>query len=395
MKSFIVLMAAFMASVALSIDAMLPALQQIGHDLGVADPNHAQYVLVFIFAGMAAGQLVSGPFSDAVGRKKVLYAGLCLYGIGSLICLFSQSLPVMLAGRLLQGFGAAGPYVSAVAIIRDRFSGAQMARIMSLVMMIFILVPSIAPALGQLILFVASWRYIFGLFLCVAMLLAAWVFFGLEETLPPEKRIRLRALDVALGFREVFSCAITTRYMVCMGLAFGGFMGYLNSAQQIFQGLFGAGAMFSVYFGVLALVFGLASFVNSRIVERLGMHRLCRRAALGVVVSSSVFLAWCAVFGPQLWPFLTYLAAVCFAMALMFGNLNAIAMEPMGHIAGIASAVIGSSSSVISLMVGTLIGQAYDGTLYPVICGFLAMSLLSLGLMRQTAAPAVPSPEAC
>lgn len=392
MKLFIAMMASFMASVAISIDAMLPALEVMGRDLGVSEVNHTQYIIVLIFAGMAVGQLIAGPLSDAIGRKKILYLGLSLYAIGSVVSMLAPSMTVMLAGRLLQGLGVAGPYVSAVAIIRDKYSGADMARIMSLVMMIFVIVPSLAPALGQLIMYVASWRAIFAFFFVAAVGIAAWVYFGLEETLPPAKRIRLRALDIALGFREVFANRVTSGYMICMGLAFGSFMGYLNSTRQIFQDLFNTGEWFSAYFGGLALVFGASSLFNARIVQKHGMRRLCRSAVTAVIGASLAYLAYRAMFGDQLIVFLAYVSVLYFAMGLMFGNLNAIAMEPMGHIAGIASAVIGATSSVISLSLGTLIGQMYDGTLVPVATGFAVLGVVSLGVMIYTnrhAAPAV------
>lgn len=384
MKLFIAMMASFMASVAISIDAMLPALEVMGRDLGVSEVNHTQYIIVLIFAGMAVGQLIAGPLSDAIGRKKILYLGLSLYAIGSVVSMLAPSMTVMLAGRLLQGLGVAGPYVSAVAIIRDKYSGADMARIMSLVMMIFVIVPSLAPALGQLIMFVASWRAIFAFFFIAAVGIAAWVYFGLEETLPPAKRIRLRALDIALGFREVFANRVTSGYMICMGLAFGSFMGYLNSTRQIFQDLFNTGEWFSAYFGGLALVFGASSLFNARIVQKHGMRRLCRSAVTAVIGASLCYLAYRFVFGDQLIVFLAYVSVLYFAMGLMFGNLNAIAMEPMGHIAGIASAVIGATSSVISLSLGTLIGQMYDGTLVPVATGFAVLGVVSLGVMIYT-----------
>lgn len=376
-------MASFMASVAISIDAMLPALGVIGKDLHVADMNHTQYIIIFIFAGMSLGQLVCGPVSDATGRKKVLYAGLLLYAIGSFICLFSHSLPVMLAGRLLQGLGVSGPYVSAIAIVRDKFSGNEMGRIMSLIMMIFVIVPSLAPMMGQAIIFFLSWRWIFGLLFAVAVALSTCIYFGLEETLPPEKRIRFRPLDIALGFREVFANRTTTAYMICMGLSFGGFTGYLNSTRQLFQDTFHTGPYFSFYFGGLALVFGVSSLLNSRIVMKFGMRPLVWRAVSAIVISSALFLLYCTKFTPTLWPFLVYISVLYFAMGLMFGNLNSIAMEPMGHIAGIASAVIGATSSVISLALGTLIGQLYNGTALPVTFGFLVLGLLSLLIMRQ------------
>lgn len=386
MNGFIILMASFMASVAISIDAMLPALKSIGESLNVSDINHTQYIIVSIFAGMAAGQLVCGPLSDALGRKKILYAGLVLYAVGSLICLFSESLGTMLAGRLVQGLGVSGPYVSAVAIIRDKFSGSDMARVMSLIMMIFVIVPSLAPSLGQGILLFFSWRYIFGMLFGVAAALLAWVYFGLEETLPPEKRLTFDVSHIASGFREVFSSRVTSRHTVCMGLIFGGFTGYLNSTRQIFQDLFHTGAYFSLYFGGLALVFGASSLLNARIVMKTGMRHLCRYAVTAVIVSSAAFLAYCGAFGAALWPFLAYASVLYFSMGLMFGNLNAIAMEPMGHIAGIASAVIGATSSVISLVLGALIGQLYDGTLVPVTGGFLALGIACFFILRQAEA---------
>jgi DHA1 family bicyclomycin/chloramphenicol resistance-like MFS transporter len=382
MKMFIVMMASFMAAVAISIDAMLPALDYIGRDLGVTDPNHTQFILVLIFLGMAAGQLICGPLSDAEGRKRVLYGGLAVYAAGAVVSLFATSMPVMLAGRLLQGLGVSGPYVSAVAIVRDKFSGAEMARVMSLVMMIFVAVPAIAPALGQAILFYASWRYIFGLLLLVAVGMTVWVYFGLEETLPPEKRIPLRLKDIGAGFREVLSTRVTAGYMVCMGLVFGGFIGYLNSTRQIFQDMFGTGPMFSAYFGGLAIIFGASSLLNSRIVKKFGMRKLCRMAAVAIAVTSALYLVWLYTMGAGLWTFVLYVSVPYFAMGLMFGNLNAIAMEPMGHIAGIASAVTGAVSSIISLCIGTTVGQMFDGTLVPVTLGFMGVSLASLLMMR-------------
>lgn len=383
-KGFIIMMAGLMASVALSIDAMLPALHLMGADLNVADINHTQYIIIMIFAGLAVGQFLCGPLSDALGRKAVLYAGLAVYIAGSVVCVVADSLPVILLGRFIQGFGVAGPYVSSVAIIRDRYSGTEMARLMSFVMMIFVLVPSVAPALGQGILFIADWRWIFVFLMAYALFLAGWAYLALPETLPAHKRLPLRLRDLGQGFREVFANRVTTGYMMAMGLTFGAFMGYLNSTRQIFQDQFETGALFSAYFGGLALIFGVASLCNANIVRRFGMRRLCQSAALVVCGVSMIFLAYEHFVGAGLWAFLAYVGILYFAMGLMFGNLNAIAMEPMGHVAGIASAVIGATSSAISLILGTLIGQLYDGTLVPVTTGFLVLSGLCLLLMRGT-----------
>lgn len=387
MNEFIILMASLMSIVAISIDAMLPALGTIGHDLGVSDPNQAQYIIAFLFVGMTLGQLLSGPISDAIGRKKILYYGLALYCVGSVVCYLSTSMDAMLIGRLIQGVGVSGPYVSAVAIVRDKFHGREMARIMSLVMVIFILVPTVAPTLGQGILFFGSWRLIFLLYIILSIMLTIWLAFRLEETLAPENRIPFRLGNLWHGLKEVVKCRLTVCYTICMGLSFGAFIGYLNSCQQIFQVQFQTGKLFTVYFGGLALVFGLASLVNSKFVEKLGMRYICSRSTLCITASSALFLGLHYIMPVQFWMFLVYAGLMLFCFGLMFGNLNALAMEKMGHIAGLASAVIGASSSAISMVLGTYIGQQYDNTLIPVTEGFLVLSILSLIIMKMAKEP--------
>jgi MFS transporter, DHA1 family, multidrug resistance protein len=379
---FTILIAFLMSIVAISIDALLPALGIVGKELQLANPNKAQYIISALFLGMAIGQLICGPLSDATGRKKILYAGILLFMLGSIICFFAASLGVMLLGRFIQGLGVSGPYVSAISIVRDQYSGRQMARVMSLVMMIFIMVPAVAPTLGQTILLFASWRYIFAFYVIYSLIITCWIFFRLEETLPKEKRIPFTVISFIAGFKEVIYNRITMGYTACMGLFFGSFIGYLNSSQQIFQIQFNTGKLFSLYFGMLALIFGISSLANSRFVERLGMHYICTRSVLYIIGSSAIFLALHFVVDIQLWMFLIYASILFFCFGLMFGNLNAIAMEPMGHVAGIASAIIGSISSILSMILGTLIGQLYNNTLIPVATGFLLLGIVSLLIMR-------------
>ncbi len=378
-KEFIVLMASMMSVVAISIDALLPALGVVVGDLQLTNPNHAQYLIGFIFAGMALGQLFCGPLSDALGRKKALFLGIAFYLIGSVVCYVAQDLTTMLVGRFIQGVGVSGPYISAISIVRDKFSGRQMAKIMSVVMMIFILVPAIAPSLGQAIMLYASWRYIFVLYIIYAITVALWVFLRQEETLPPEHRIPFTFVNFIHGFKEVVGNRGTFFYTICMGICFGSFMGYLTSSQQIFQDQFGVGEAFSLYFGALALVLGSASLLNSRFVVKYGMFYICVRSFAVIVVASVVFLAAHFITDEiTLWMFLVYAAFLFFCFGLVFGNLNALAMEPMGHIAGMASAIIGATSSVMSWAIGSTIGQLYNGTLVPIVSGFLIFGLLSL-----------------
>ena len=382
MKEFIIMMASLMSIVAISIDAMLPALGIIGADLKIANPNHAQLIISCLFFGMMLGQIFAGPLSDALGRRKILFIGLGIYMVGTIICYLSNSLEMILFGRVIQGIGVAGPYITSVAVVRDKYSGRDMAKIMSMVMVIFIMVPAIAPSIGQGIMYIASWRGIFVLYICYSILLITWLNFRLPETLAPEKRIPFNFRNFVHGFGEIVKNRITVCYTVCMGITFGSLIGYLNSSQQIFQVQFQAGKMFAVYFGILALIIGAASMVNSRIVQKFGMRFICKRAMLSMTAASGIFLIVnLTIAEVQLWMFLAYMAVMFFSFGLMFGNLNAIAMEPMGHIAGIASALIGASSSIISMILGTIIGQLYNNTLVPLTTGFAVLGLISLSFM--------------
>ncbi|ETX11367.1 bicyclomycin resistance protein [Marinomonas ushuaiensis DSM 15871] len=380
-KEFTVLVAMLMSIVAISIDALLPALGIIGKELGATTANQPQLLISMLFLGLAFGQLICGPLSDALGRRPILFGGFALYVVGTVVCYQADSLEVLMFGRFIQGLGVAGPYISAISLVRDLFHGAQMARIMSLVMMIFVLVPAIAPTLGEAIMFIDDWRGIFEMYLVYAAILVLWVVFRLKETLPKSNRIAFSKKGFYDGFKEVLTNRITASYTVCMGLFFGSFIGYLNSSQQIFQVQFETGRMFSLYFGLLALVLGFSSLTNSRIVEKYGAKIIAFRAICVVVIVSTVFLCLHAFVNIQLWMFLVYAAAIFFCFGLLFGNFNALAMEPMGHVAGIASAVIGSVSSIMSLSIGTIIGQMYNNTLVPVSSGFMVMGTLALCLM--------------
>ncbi len=377
-REFIVLVALMMSMTALAIDAILPAFEHIRADIAMDNPNQAQLLISLLFCGLGLGQLVSGPLSDAFGRKKVLYAGLILFLAGTVLCVVAQDLTALLIGRFIQGLGVSGPYICAISIVRDKFSGRQMAKIMSVVMMIFITVPALAPSIGQGIMLVADWRAIFVFYLLYALIVGVWIFFRLEETLPVENRIPFSVKGIGNGFKTVVSNRLTAGYTLAMGLFFGCFLGYINSSQQIFQDLYGTGKLFTVYFGGLALVLGFSSFFNSRFVERLGMHFISRRAVWVIIASSLLFLALQLFIVPSLWMFVIYAAILFFSFGLVFGNLNAIAMEPMGHVAGIAAAVIGATSSLISMTLGTAIGQAYNDSVMPVTLGFIIVPTLGL-----------------
>ncbi|MFO1243486.1 MAG: multidrug effflux MFS transporter [Rickettsiales bacterium] len=382
-KEFTLLMALLISIVAISIDAMLPALGIIGSELKVSNANETQLIVSCIFGGMAIGQLIAGPLSDAIGRRPILFAGIVLYLVGSIVCYVSDNFHVLLIGRIIEGLGVSCPYVTAVSVVRDKFAGRDMARVMSLVMMIFILVPAVAPSIGQAILHFGTWRDIFLLYIGYSIAIGIWIALRLEETLAPEHRIPLKLDAFVHGFRHIISNRTTILYTLCMGFCFGGFIGYLGASQQIFQNQFGVGDTFALYFGGLALVLGISSLSNSFIVGKLGMRYICVRAMSAIIVSSAVFLALHAFVDVVTLPmFVVYAAILFFAFGLMFGNLNAIAMEPMGDIAGMASAITGAISSVLSLGFGTLIGQLYNNTLIPIAAGFFILASLAMVFIR-------------
>jgi len=383
---FVSLLAIMVSILALSIDAMLPALGAISTDLKLANPNDAQLVISAMFLGFAAGQIVAGPLSDSFGRKPVIYGGYVVFIAGCVMSLTASDFTMMLAGRVLQGLGAAAPRIVSVALVRDGYEGRAMARIMSIVMAIFILVPAIAPAIGQAVLLVASWRAIFGLLLAMALIAFIWFASRQPETLMPDARREFSLGNIAGGMREAFSYRAMTGYTIAAGIIFGAFLGYLSSAQQVFQITYGTGQWFVVYFGVATLSIGAASILNSKLVMRLGMRHLTWRALVGLTVVSALFLPIVMANGgvPSIWLFMAWLLAAFFCTGILFGNFNALAMEPVGHMAGLGAAVVGSVSTFISLPLGWAVGNAFDGTVMPLVAGFAVLGGLSLAVMWWT-----------
>lgn len=384
---FVALMAVMTSLVALSIDAMLPALPAIGRDLGVAAGNDTQWVITALLAGMALGQLIYGPVSDSTGRKPPVYAGLALFITGCVLSLFAGDFTLMLLGRFLQGLGVAGPRSVAIALIRDLHAGRGMARIMSLIMSVFILVPIAAPALGQAILAVAAWPAIFGFFLVLAVATLAWFAARQPESLPVERRVPFSPRRTARTFGAVLRHRAALGFTLTAGLSSGAFVGYLSSSQQIFQELYGVGTRFALYFAVLAASIGLASVLNGRLVMRAGMLRLSTNALSGLGLLSAGFLVFALSRAgePPLWSFMAYMMLAFFCVGILFGNLSSLAMEPLGSIAGVGAAVVASGSLTVSAALGAVIGQAYDGTVVPLVAGFAGLSLLSLPLIRWAA----------
>lgn len=383
-NQFIILMAFFMSLVALTIDAMLPALGDIRNSLAVVGPNDTQLIISFVFLGMASGMMFYGPISDSWGRKNTLFLGMVIYMIGCLFSLFSESLQLMLIGRILQGFGSAACRVVPLAMIRDRFSGVEMGKVMSLIMVFFVIVPALAPLIGQVILYFSDWRAIFALFILLSVIGSLFLNFKQEETLPLTKRIPFTVKAISSGIKETLTNKTSRAYMLAAGLTFGAFIAYLSSSQQILQVQYKVGDKFSIYFGGLALCIGFSSYVNSRLVGKYGMAPLSKVALLALGINSILYLLLMISSNGQtsLFLFMTYLAISFLFIGLLFSNLNTLAIEPLGHIAGVANSVISSIQTFISVIIGAFVGQMYDGNVYPLVASFLVLSLLSLLVIK-------------
>jgi DHA1 family bicyclomycin/chloramphenicol resistance-like MFS transporter len=381
---FVALMAMMTALTAMSIDAMLPALAEIGLDLGVQRVNDNQLVISLLFLGMAVGQMFYGPLSDSIGRKPTIFIGFGLFAAGCFLSMLATNFQMMLVGRVMQGLGTAAPRVVVIALVRDQYSGRAMARVMSFVMAVFILVPVIAPAFGQAVLLVARWRAIFGIYLILVLIIGIWFAVRQPETLPLDRRVPFSLTRIGRAIREVVTNRAAFGYTITAGLVSGAFIGYLNSTQQVFQEQYGLGRLFPLYFALLALALGSASVMNARLVLRFGMRVLSWRALQSIIILSIIIFGVAVFTGgqPPLWLLTLYFLLTFFCVGILFGNVNSLAMEPLGHIAGVGAAVVGSLSTFISLILGTFIGQSYNGTVLPLVGGFAILSITAIGVMR-------------
>ncbi len=379
---FIALMAMMFATIAFSIDAMLPALPDIAQELTPEDPTRAPLILTTFVLGMGIGTFISGPLSDALGRRNMMFAGAMLYISAASLAWWSTSLEIMLAARVLQGIGASAPRVVSVAIIRDLFSGREMARILSIVMMIFVLVPAIAPTMGVIIIELAGWRAIFASFVIFSVTSALWLGFRLPETLPVEERRPLKVRLMFSAIREMFTHPVVRLSIVVQTLAMAILFSLLMLIQPIYNHVFDKLESFPYWFGAIALFSAASSFLNALLVVRFGMRRLITIAlAAQILLSGTVLLSSFEATAPSFAIFAIWQAFVFFQAGLTIGNLNAIAMEPMGHIAGMAASVIGGFSTVLAAAIASPIGLLFDGTIRPLLTAVLIMACLAFSIM--------------
>lgn len=374
-----------MSFVAFSIDAVLPALGIIGADLHVLNPNDNQQIITSMFLGLAIGQIIYGPISDSIGRKPTIYIGFFFFLIGSFLCIYANNLTLMSIGRILQGFGLSANRIVCIAIIRDVFKGDKMAKVMSLIFTVFIIVPTIAPALGQFLLNIGGWKMIFVGILFFTTSVTIWFTIKQPETLIPEHRNSFSLRNTLKAIFEIFKNTQAITYTLVSGLVFAAFMTYLNLSQQIFQIQYQKTESFPYYFALIALSIGLATFLNGRIVERFGMFKIVNASLLGAVLFSGVSTLYLLFIGePSFLIFILLLIPIMFCIGLLFGNLNSIAMEPLGHIAGLGASVIGSISTLMAVPIATYIGSMYSNSTKPLFIGFLVLSIGSIALLVGT-----------
>ncbi|MCB1335326.1 MAG: multidrug effflux MFS transporter [Roseivivax sp.] len=385
---FVALIAMMFATIAFSVDAMLPALPEIGATLSPDAVNRAQLVVTSFILGMGLGTFVTGPLSDSFGRKPVVLAGAALYIAGALTAALAQKMEILLAARLVQGLGAAGPRVVALAIIRDLYAGREMAKIMSFVMLIFTLVPALAPSLGALIIAVSSWRGVFVAFIVFSLTFCLWLGLRFTETLPPDQRRPFRVAALMAGVRELFAHPVVRRSIMVQSLVFGVLFSVISSTQQVFDETFGRAAQFPLWFGGMAVVASSSNLINAALVGRLGMRRMVTAAISFQVIMSAIFVAVWLIGLPATLTFGLYVlwqTSVFFQVGMTAGNLNAIAMEPVGHIAGMAASIIGAVSTVAAVMLAAPVGLMFDGTPLPLTVAVLAQNALALVLLMSMA----------
>ena len=368
-----------MSIVALAIDALLPALDLIGFSIGTTKTSDTQLLITMIFLGLGIGPLIFGPVSDSIGRKPIVYMGLLLFIIASLICIYSESLLWMVIGRILQGIGLSAPRTISIAMVRDKFNGDYMARIMSFITVVFILVPIVAPAMGKFVLDLYNWQAIFYIQLIFSVLVCIWFWKRQEETLPEINRIPFTMRIFGDGLKELSKFRITIAYTLISGFITGSFMVYLSASQQIFHQQYGLKDEFPFIFAGLAISIGSATFLNGTLVVKYGMQRIINTSLLAFMACSFLYIIlFYNVSNPPIGILLAFFGMQFFAIGFLFGNLRAKAMEPIGHIAGIGAAITGFISTIMAVPISIFIGKFVNDSALPLFLGFSICSLISV-----------------
>ena len=384
LAEIVVITAAVMALGALSIDIMLPALSVIGADLSVANPNDVQFVVYAFTIGYGVAQLFFGPLSDRFGRRTILLGALAGYMFAAVMSVFASSFSLLLAARMLQGVCTAASRVAIMASVRDRYSGTRMAEVTSAATTVFMAAPILAPAIGQLILSVSEWRMIFAFLLFYGVMLGGWLGARLNETLGPDARRSLRLSSIVASFGFFVSNRLALGYTLISMVLWGAFFAYLGTAQPIYVGIFNLGALFPLAFALGAIPYGAAALANSLIVRRYGVRRILHSGVVAIIAINAAHLLIIAGGGESLAVFITAICATLFALGFVGPNATALAMEPMGTIAGAAAAVNGFAATTGAAIIGALIGAQLNGAPTPVPAGFFVMRVIALAIVWRT-----------
>lgn len=379
----IAMVGGLMALNALSIDILLPALGEIGGDLGAPGNNRQLVITAYVF-GFGLAQLFFGPLADALGRRLTLLVALAGYLAACLLCVMAQDMVWMIAARALQGVAAAATRVVAVAVVRDLVSGRRMAEIMSFAMTVFMVAPILAPSIGQGILFIGPWQAIFGFLFFMAVVLGVWMFVRLPETLRAEHRIKLSMASALENYRLVLTERVSAGYIVAAGLIFGALFAFIATSEQVLAELYGLEQYFALAFGGVAVGLAAANILNARIVRRLGMRRISHTAVVAFLALNVIHLLIALTGQPPFWLYFSLLTASLLMFAWMGANFSALVMEPAGERAGTAAALYGGVTSMAGATLGSLIGQTYNGTVVPLITGFVVLGTLSLAVVLWT-----------
>ena len=378
---FVVVIASIMALNPLAMDMMLPALPNIGAAFHIDVPNHLQLVLSTFLIGFGAGQFIMGPLSDRFGRRPVLLGGMTVYAVASVLAVAAPSFETLLLARALQGLGTSATRVIATSIVRDCYVGRRMASVMSLAMMVFIAVPVIAPSFGQAVLLVTEWRGIFVALMLYGVLALVWSVLRLPETLPDSERRSIAPRDVLAAYRQTVTNRQTIGYATAAGSVMGSLFAFVFSAQQVFTGIYHLGHYFPLAFAAIAAGTAVAGFLNARLVGRLGMRVISHGALMLYAAVAGTMLLTESLDALPLALFMALSALMMFSFGMMVANFTALAMEPQGHIAGTASSLYGSITTVIGIVVGIIIGQSFDGTLRPFAVGFFLATLVAIAIV--------------
>lgn len=376
---FVALMASLMSVVALSIDALLPALNHIGNDIGIQNTTDNQLLITMIFLGLGVGQLIFGPISDSLGRKPIVFMGFGVFIIASFISIHATDLNTMIMGRVLQGIGLSAPRTMSIAIVRDSYNGDYMARIMSFITVVFIMIPIIAPALGKFVLDHYNWKAIFYIQMIFSVLVSLWFWIRQPETLLKQQRKKFTSHIFKDGFKELIKHKQTIGFTIISGFITGSFMVYLSTAQQIFQFQYNLTEEFPFIFAGLAISVGIATFLNGTLVLKYGMEKLVTVSLIGFFIISLIYiLLFSNSSNPSISILLIFFGLQFFAIGFLFGNLRALAMEPVGHIAGIASAITGFISTMMAVPISAFVGRFVTNTALPLFIAFLICSIFSI-----------------